>query len=93
MDEMFPFFQSPGTSPDCHDYSNIMESSLAMTPVNSLRTLGCSSSGPIDLMYIQVPQVVRNLIFSYSGMDFAPPVLILQSIHWRGMGREVASED
>ncbi|KAK4833063.1 hypothetical protein QYF61_027725 [Mycteria americana] len=31
---MFPFFRSPGTSPDCHDFSNIMESSLAATLPN-----------------------------------------------------------
>ncbi|KAK4810922.1 hypothetical protein QYF61_013330 [Mycteria americana] len=41
--------QSPGTSPNCHDFSNIMESGLATTSANSLRTLGCMSSGPIDL--------------------------------------------
>ncbi|XP_053908173.1 olfactory receptor 14A16-like [Cuculus canorus] len=45
----FPFFQSPGTSPDCHGFSAIMESGLATTSANSLRTLGCISSRPIDL--------------------------------------------
>ncbi|KAK4816375.1 hypothetical protein QYF61_016279 [Mycteria americana] len=40
---------SPRTSPDCHDFSNIMESDLATTPANSLRALGCISSGPIDI--------------------------------------------
>ena len=44
-------------------------------------------------MYVQVLQVATNLIFSYSGRDFAPPFPVLQSIHSRGMGREVASED
>ncbi|KAK4829843.1 hypothetical protein QYF61_006853 [Mycteria americana] len=34
-------------------------------------------------MYVQVPQVVPNLIFSYSGRDSAPPVPVLQSIHSR----------
>jgi len=29
MGAMFSFFQSPGTSPDCHDLSNIMENGLA----------------------------------------------------------------
>jgi len=29
MGAMFPFLQSPGTSPDCHDLSDIMESGLA----------------------------------------------------------------
>jgi len=49
MGTIFPFFQSPGTSPDCHDFSDTMESSLAIASANSLRTLGCLSSGPIDL--------------------------------------------
>lgn len=44
-------------------------------------------------MYVQVPQMVTNLVFSYSGKDFAPPVPALRSIHSRGVGREVASED
>ena len=45
---MFPFLQSPGTSPDCHDFSSITDSGLAATSANSLRTLGRVSSGPID---------------------------------------------
>jgi len=44
-------------------------------------------------MYVQVPQVVPSLIFSYSGRGFTPPVPILQSINWRGARRETASED
>ncbi|KAK4832883.1 hypothetical protein QYF61_026433 [Mycteria americana] len=45
---------SPGTSPDCNDFSNIMESGLATTSASSLRTLGCISSGPIDLFELQL---------------------------------------
>jgi len=45
------------------------------------------------LIYVQVPQVVTNLIFSYSGRDFAPPLPILRSINSSGVGREVAGED
>jgi len=44
-------------------------------------------------MYVQVPQVVTNLIFSTSGRDLAPPVPALRSIHSRGVGKEAASED
>ena len=44
-------------------------------------------------MYVQIAQVVSNLIFSYSGSDFAPQVSIFQSIYLRGMGREIASEE
>ena len=91
MGAIFPFFQSPGSSPDCHDFSHIMESGLPTTSANSLRMLGCIFSGPVDLC--QVPQVVTNLIFSYSGRDFASPVPVMQSIHSRGVGREAASED
>jgi len=36
-----PFFQSPGISPDCHNFSNIIESGLVTTSPNSLQTLGC----------------------------------------------------
>jgi len=39
MGAMFPFFQALGTSPDCHDLSNIKESGLATTSASSLRTL------------------------------------------------------
>lgn len=42
-------FKSPGTSPDCQDFSNIMESGVAAASANSLRTLGCILSGPRDL--------------------------------------------
>lgn len=43
------FFQSPETSPDCHDFSSIIENSLASTSANCLRTIRYISSGPIDL--------------------------------------------
>jgi len=45
------------------------------------------------LMHVQIPQVVMNLIFSYSGRDFAPSIPILWFRHLRGVGREVASGD
>jgi len=43
--------------------------------------------------YIQVLQVVLNLVFPYSGKGFAPLVPILQFIKWGGARREVASEN
>jgi len=43
------------------------------------------------LMYVQIPQVVPNLIFPYSGRSFSPLVPILQSINSGGARREVAS--
>jgi len=36
---MLPFFWSLGTYPDCHDFSNIIESGLTTTSANFLRTL------------------------------------------------------
>ena len=48
MAAVLPFFQSPGTSPECRDFSNIMEGGLETTSATSLRTLGCISSGPMD---------------------------------------------
>jgi len=45
------------------------------------------------LPYVQVPQVVLNLVFPYSGMDFAPLVPIFQSINRGRVRREVSSED
>ena len=41
-------FQSLGTFPDCCDFSIMMEGGLATTSANSLRTLGCILSGPMD---------------------------------------------
>jgi len=35
MGVVLPFFQSPGTSPERHDFSRIMESGLATTSANS----------------------------------------------------------
>jgi len=43
------------------------------------------------LMYVDVPQVVTNLIFLYSGKGFTPLVPILQSINSGEIRRE--SED
>lgn len=45
------------------------------------------------LRYVQVLQVVPNLIFPYSRRDFVPPGIVLWTIHLRGVRREVASED
>ena len=72
------FFQSPGTLPDCHKFSNIREVGLVTTPVNSLRTLGCTPSTH-RLVDVQVPQVVTNLIFAYSVKGTASPVLSHQT--------------
>ena len=51
---MLPFSQSPGTSSDCRDFSNIIESGLAITSANSLRTPGCISLEPIHLWMLKL---------------------------------------
>lgn len=43
---MFLLFQSMGTSPDCHNFSNMMNGGLATSSTSSLRTYGSISSGP-----------------------------------------------
>jgi len=49
MGVMFPLFQSVGTAPGCHNFSNMMDSGLATSSASFLRTHGCISSGPMDL--------------------------------------------
>jgi len=46
MERIFPFFQSPRTSPDSHDFSNMVERGLATTSAHSFRSLGCILSSP-----------------------------------------------
>lgn len=45
---MFPFFQCPGTSPDRHEFSSIMECGLAAALANSFGTLGFILSVSMD---------------------------------------------
>jgi len=49
MAMMVLFFQSPRTSPDSHNFSNVMESSSAITSDSSFRILECMSFVFIDL--------------------------------------------
>lgn len=82
--QCFPF--SPGTSSGCRDFSNIIGSGLPTTTAKSLGILGCILSGPIDVGVFQLlPQVVSDLIFSYSERDLAPSVPALP--HSRGVAR------
>lgn len=50
---------------------------------------------PLTATYIcsDFPQVVMNLIMSYSGREFALTFSALRSIQEKGVGREVASEE
>ena len=87
---MFPFIQSRETSPDCHEFSDMTESGyISQFPPH----FGLHLIRFHRYLCVQVPQVVMNLIFSYSWRDFATPVLDLRSIHSRGLEKEVACED
>jgi len=69
----------------------MMESNSATTSTSSLRTLGCISLGPMD--YVQVPQMVSNLIFSYEVLEFIPPVTALRIRYSRDVGGAIASKN
>lgn len=88
-----PFFQSPGTSPHWHKYSETIENIFGTTSAISLRTLGHISSRPIRLMDVQVPQAVTNLIFSYSRRDNTSPLTTFRTIVSRPVCRAIASEN
>lgn len=53
MGVMFPCFQSLGTSPDCLNFSNMMDIVLATTSADCLRIIGCISSGSMDLCMLK----------------------------------------
>lgn len=65
----------------------------AQTPWRSISQFPQDSGiiliGSYSLIFVQFPQVVRNMIFSNSGRNFAAPVTILLSTHSQGVGREV----
>lgn len=69
---MFPHFWPEGTSPDCQDFSNTMDSGLTTSPVSSLRIRGGISSGPRDLCifrflrWSQIRSTVHSSSFSQS---------------------------
>jgi len=46
-----------------------------------------------EFVYVHVPQVVSNLIFSYDGWDFIPPVPDLGFRDLRNLGRATDSEN
>lgn len=92
MGATFPFFQSREISPDCHYYTNIMKSGLVTTSANSFRTR-IHLVWSYRLVFVQVPQVVPNLIISYGGGLCSPSPCALRSKHSRGLKREVTNED
>lgn len=61
---MFHFFQSPGISPKRHNFSNMIESGYHISQF-LLQAL---------LTYTQSHQLASDLLYSYGGRGFAPPV-------------------
>ena len=82
----FTFFQLLGTPSGCHDISIIIESGLATTSANCLRTLMMmhiiETHRPID---VHVPQTVVNLNFAYSGRDVASLIPLYQTKYLRAL--------
>lgn len=53
MGVIFSFLQPLGTWPDCHDFSNVMESGFKNTAASSLGTLKFILLGPVDLCILR----------------------------------------
>lgn len=74
---MFPFLHSPGTSPDCQDFSTRMGERLdsyvsQFPPHPGIHVI--SSHRAVPVVYIH--QVVSDPLFPYTGWDFALPASI-----------------
>ena len=78
MGVMFPLFQLMGTSPDCHDPSNMMDGGLATSCDSSLRTCGWISLGPVNLCtfgFFRWSQTWSSLTASKSTFSICLPLL------------------
>ena len=84
---MFPFFQSLETSPDSHNFSNMMESNLETTSASSFRLMGCMSSGHIDFCTFSIMR------WSYTRRDFSSPAPTQKFRDTRDVRNMVSSED
>ena len=90
---MFPFFQSPGTVPDNHDFSNMIENGLATTSASSFRFLQMYVVWPHGLVCIQPHEAVLDLLLAHSGRDFVPLIPVSSFRDTRIVGSLTASED
>ena len=83
MSAVLPVFQSPGTSPDCYDFSHQewLDDYVSQFP----QDCGMHLIRTHRLMDAQVPREVVNLIFTYIGRDVAPPVPTFRPICLRGV--------
>jgi len=71
MGMIFPLFQSPGTSPDSHDFSN--EERLGSYISHFLQDPRMQVIRLHKIVHIHFHQVVLNKLFIYRGKDFAFP--------------------
>lgn len=88
---MSPFFQSPETSPYCHDCSSSTKSDLAATSASFFRSLGCISSGLRDFVYSGSSGGHKHLSTLTVGEDFLPHYLPCgpsTPCVWREIARE-----
>lgn len=73
---MFPFFQCPGTSPDRHEFSSIMECGLAAALANSFGTLGFILSVSMDFWTFRFLSGHKpNLLLQWEGICSLNPCL------------------
>lgn len=86
-------FQAPGTSPDCHDFSNTIESELVSPSTNSVKTVEGISSGHIDLWMFRFLWWLWSFgeIFASSQRDFFPPYPNFKTICSRWVWRSFLS--
>lgn len=79
---LFPLFQSVGVLLNCHDFSNMMESALATSPVFYPQM--CLIRSP-RLIHPQLPVTVSNLIPSYCGQFLILPIPVFAFCDLGGM--------
>ena len=97
MSVMLPFFQSPETSTDCHNFSNITESDLVTTAANSLKALGCILLGHIDLWMIRFlrwSETWSSLTVGETLLPQSPPPYLTKCLRalWQAVTREDRGE-
>lgn len=81
------FFPVTGDLPECHDFSGIGESGLAITSASSFRTLGCISLSLMDLcmfMFLEWSQIWSSTVMCWT--------LFPHSLPWDLGTREVCEE-
>jgi len=80
MSAMFAFLQVPEVSPDLHNLSNMIKSSLARTTAISLGTFGWSL---VDPMCGTFSQANPDLILTTAGCSPLPSTFSLSTEAWK----------